>query len=92
MLLVTEESAETTFMSPVIANRSNFHLVWPNKRDIQILNGDSILVFDGYFGPSKKALIEELWHDLIDELAVLLNREATKEEIRITGIKPSAAH
>ena len=45
-----------------------------------------------YFGSSKKALIEELWFDLVDELAVLLNREVTKEEIRITGIKPSAAH
>ena len=45
-----------------------------------------------YFGPSKKALIEELWFDLVDEIAVLLNREATKEEIRIAGIKPSAVH
>ena len=49
VLLVTEESAETTFMSPVIVNRSNVHLVWPNKRNIQILNGDLILVFHGYF-------------------------------------------
>ena len=47
MLLVAEEV--TTFMSLVIVNRSNVNLVWPNKRDIQILNGDSTLVFDGYF-------------------------------------------
>ena len=45
-----------------------------------------------YFGPSKKALIKELWFDLVDEIAVLLNREVTKEEIRFTGMKPSAAH
>ena len=45
-----------------------------------------------YFEPSKRALIEELWFDLVDELAVLLNREATKEEIGFTGIKLSAAH
>ena len=44
-----------------------------------------------YFGPSKKALIE-LRFDLADEIAVLLNREVTKEEIRFTGIKLSAAH
>ena len=42
--------------------------------------------------PSMKALIEELWFDLVDELAVLLSRKATNEEIRITGIKPNAAH
>ena len=40
VLLVTEKSAEVTFMSHV--NRSNVHWVWLNKRDIQILNGDSI--------------------------------------------------
>ena len=40
VLLVTEKSAEACFMSHV--NRSNVHWVWPNKRDIQILNGDSI--------------------------------------------------
>ena len=39
-----------------------------------------------------KALIEELWFDLVDELAVLLSRKATNEEIRITAIKPNAAH
>ena len=40
VLLVTEKSAEASFMSQV--NRSNVHWVWSNKRDIQILNGDSI--------------------------------------------------
>ena len=53
---VTEEGAETTFMSPVIVNGSNFHLVWPNKRDIQIFNGDSTLVFDGYFRNTPKII------------------------------------
>ena len=40
VLFVTEKSAYASSMSHV--NRSNFHWVWPNKRDIQILNGDSI--------------------------------------------------
>ena len=54
MLLVTEESAETTCMSPVIVKRLNVHWVWSNKRDIQILSSDSILVFDGYFRNTPK--------------------------------------
>ena len=40
VILVTEKSAEATFMSQV--NRSNVHWVWPHKRDIQILNGVSM--------------------------------------------------
>ena len=52
--LVTEENVENTYMSPLIVNRSNVHLVWPNKRDIQILNGNSILVFYGYFWNTPK--------------------------------------
>ena len=42
-----------------------------------------------YGWPSRKGLREELWSD---ELDVFLNRKATKEEIRIAGIKLSAAH
>ena len=42
-----------------------------------------------YGRPSRKALREELQSDHIHELAVFLN---SKEEIRIAGIKLSAAH
>ena len=39
-LSVTGDSAEIDFISPI--NRSNAHWVWPNKRDIQMLNRQSI--------------------------------------------------
>ena len=42
-----------------------------------------------YGRPSRKALREELQSDHVHELAVFLN---SKEEIRIAGIKLSAAH
>ena len=45
-----------------------------------------------FYGRKRKALREELRSDHVDELAVFLNRKATKEEIRIAGIKLSAAH
>ena len=46
----------------------------------------------GFYGrPSRKALREELPSDHVDELTVFLNSRATKEEIRIAGIKLSAA-
>ena len=41
MSSVTGDEAEITFMAPV--KRSNTHWVWPNKKDVQILNKDSIL-------------------------------------------------
>ena len=47
----------------------------------------------GFYGRlSRKALGEELRSDHVDELAVFLSSDATKEEIRIAGIKLSAAH
>ena len=61
-----------------------------------------MIVLQGVFGnntvsrfysrPSRKALREEIRSDHADELAVFLNSKATKEEIRIAGIKLSAAH
>ena len=45
-----------------------------------------------YGRPSRKALREELRSDHVHEIAVFLDGKAAKEEIRITGIKLSAAH
>ena len=42
--------------------------------------------------PLRKALREELRSDHADERAVFSDSKATKEEIRIAGIKLSAAH
>ena len=45
-----------------------------------------------YGRPSRKTLREELRSDHVHEIAVFLDSKAAKEEIRITGIKLSAAH
>ena len=73
---------------------------------IKFLNSNDFrtgaIVLQGFFGnntvsrfdsrPLRKALREELWSDHADELAVFLNSKVTKEEIRIAGIKLTAAH
>ena len=61
-----------------------------------------VIVLHGFFGndtvsgfygrPSRKALRQELWHDLLDELEVFLNSEASKEEIHLAGVRLTAAH
>ena len=82
--------------------RSSLRYIKRDNLSLQLQAFVILLVLHGLFGtnmvsgfygwPSRKALREKLQSDHIDELAVFLNSKATKEEIRIAGIKLGIAH